>query len=171
MSVSRTYTTRVLADPDGSSMTALNVPFDAKEVFGKARAPVVVKVGAHTFRSTICVMGGERFIPLRRSNREAAGVKAGESVKVTLTADEAPRVVKPPRDLAAAIKAAGLGGSWKALSFTHQREHAEAIEGAKKPETRARRIEACLAMLAAGGVKSKASDSRGRDRITRPSRR
>ena len=36
---------------------------------------------------------------------------------------------------------------WRALSFTHQREHVEAIEGAKKPETRARRIAATVEMV------------------------
>jgi uncharacterized protein YdeI (YjbR/CyaY-like superfamily) len=37
--------------------------------------------------------------------------------------------------------------AWKALSFTHQREHVEAIEEAKKPETRVRRIEKAVAEL------------------------
>lgn len=146
---SKTYETRVTGDPDGSSMTALPVPFDAKEVFGKARAPVVVRVGRHEFRSTVCVMGSERFIPLRRSNREAAGVEAGERVKVTLTLDEAPRTVEAPRDLAAALRKAGLLAAWKKLSFTHQREHVEAIEEAKKVQTRERRIARCLEMVRA----------------------
>jgi hypothetical protein len=146
---SKTYTTTILADPDGSSMTAIPVPFDAKEVFGKARAPVVVKVGKHEFRSTVCIMGGERFIPLRKSNREAAGVEGGQKVRITLTLDEAPRTVEAPKDLARALKKAGLIAAWKALSFTHQREHFEAIESAKKPETRERRIQKCIEMVAA----------------------
>ena len=36
----------------------------------------------------------------------------------------------------------------KALSYAHQREHVEAIEGAKKTETRARRILSTVAMIA-----------------------
>jgi uncharacterized protein YdeI (YjbR/CyaY-like superfamily) len=36
------------------------------------------------------------------------------------------------------------------LAYTHKREHVLAIEGAKKPETRARRIEKALAMLRDG---------------------
>lgn len=152
--VFRTYETEVLSDPDGSAMTALSVPFDGKEVFGKARAPVVVRVEGkkstgYEFRSTLCVMGGERFIPLRKSNRDASGVVAGEKVRVTLTLDDKPRVVKAPKDLQAALKAAGAMAvqAWKNVSFTHQREHVEAIEGAKRPETRERRIEACVAMV------------------------
>ena len=47
-----------------------------------------------------------------------------------------------------ALKAAPQAwDKWRALSFTHQREHVEAIEGAKKPETRVRRIEAAVRML------------------------
>lgn len=149
MPLSRTYTTKVLGDPDGSSVTALGIPFDPKDVFGKARAPVIVRVGPHSYRSTTFTMNGERFVPLRRSHREAAGVAAGQRVKVTLTLDDKPRVVKAPRDLLAAFREAGLTAAWKSLSFTHQREHAEAIAGAKKPETRARRIAACVAMIAA----------------------
>lgn len=147
MATSKSYTATVMADPDGSSMTALPVPFDPRGAFGKARAPVVVSIGNHSFRSTICNMGDGHFVPLRRGNRQAAGVAAGQRVKVTLTLDEEPRTVTPPRDLVAALKRAGALAKWKSLSFTHQREHAEAIESAKKPETRQRRIDACVSMV------------------------
>ena len=36
---------------------------------------------------------------------------------------------------------------WDKLSYSHRREHAEAIASAKRPETRARRVESALAML------------------------
>ena len=38
---------------------------------------------------------------------------------------------------------------WEKLSYTHKKEHADAIVQAKKPETRARRVERTLEMLAA----------------------
>lgn len=137
-----------MTDP-GSTMTALEVPFDPKPVFGKVRAPVRVTVGTHTFRSTIAAMGGPCFVPLRRSNREAAGVTGGQRVRVTLTLDTEPRVVVIPSDLRAALTRAGPAAlaAWKTMAYTHQREHAEAIEGAKKPETRQRRIEGCVAAM------------------------
>jgi hypothetical protein len=147
MPAARTYTTTILADPDGSSMTAIPVPFDPKDVFGVARPPVLVRLRGYEYRSTIFTMSGERFVPLRRSHREAAGVAGGERVRVTLTHDTAPRTVETPADLAKALRAAKLIATWRALSFTHQREHAEAILEARKPETRARRIEKCLEML------------------------
>lgn len=70
-------------------------------------------------------------------------------MKVTLELDLEPRVVTPPKDLVSALRKAGALEKFEKLAFTHQREHVEAIEGAKKPETRARRIEAAVKMIIA----------------------
>jgi hypothetical protein len=147
----KTYTTTILRD---GAMCAIPVPFDPKPVFGRVRAPVTVTLNGYTFRSTIAAMGGPCFIPLRRSHREAAGLEGTERLTVALALDTAPRTVTPPADLTRALKAVpGALDAWKALSYTHQREHVEAVEGAKKPETRTRRIEAAVAMV---GARSKA---------------
>jgi hypothetical protein len=125
------------------------VPFDPKAVFGTVRAPVVVTIDRYTFRSRIVAMGGPVCVGLRKSHREAAGLEGGETVTVTLALDTAERTVTPPADLLRALKGSPAAlAAWQALSFTHQREHVEAIEGAKKPETRTRRIEKALALLA-----------------------
>ncbi|HEX4382709.1 MAG TPA: YdeI/OmpD-associated family protein [Myxococcales bacterium] len=148
-------TVKVTLVRDGSNCH-IPVPFDPAEVFGKARAPVTVTLNGYTYRSTIFNMGGERFLPLRKSNREAAGLEGTETLSVTLTLDEAPRVVKPPADLTKALKAAPPAWErWGELPFTHQREHAEAVEGAKKPETRTRRIEKAVEMIRARPPKKK----------------
>lgn len=123
-------------------------PFDPRAVFGRARPPVVVTINGHSYRSTVAIMSGRTFVPLRRSHREAAGVRAGAAFEVTLTLDTAPRTIDAPADLCAALAAAGVWDSWERLSFTHRREHAEAIEGAKTADTRARRIARCVAALA-----------------------
>jgi hypothetical protein len=123
------------------SSSFIPLTFDPKEVFGKVRAPVKVTLNGYTFRSTIAAMGGPACIPLRASNREAAGLEGGQVVNVRLDLDTEKREVTPPHDLVKALKAApSAWDRWRELSFTHQREHVEAIEGAKKPETRARRI-------------------------------
>ena len=58
------------------------------------------------------------------------------------------RDIDPPADFVKALKAAPRAWEqWQALSYSHQREHVEAIEEAKKPETRARRIENALRMI------------------------
>ncbi len=131
---------------EGSSC-AIPLPFDPKVEFGKVRAPVKVTVNKYTWRSTVASMGGPPFIPFRLSNREAAGVSHGDTVTVRVELDTEKRTVTAPPDLLRALKAAGVADRWKSLSYTHQREHVEAIEEAKKPETRARRIAAAVTML------------------------
>jgi hypothetical protein len=123
-------------------MCFIPVPFDPAPLFGKVRAPVKVTLNGYTYRSTIASMGDGPCIPLRKSNREAAGLEGGETLDVTLTLDTEKREVKPPPDFVKALKAAPPAWDrWRELSYSHQREHVEAIEGAKKPETRTRRIE------------------------------
>jgi uncharacterized protein YdeI (YjbR/CyaY-like superfamily) len=108
-----------------------------------------VTLNGYTYRSTISTIGGPPCIPLRKSNREAARLEGGETLNVRLELDEETRKVTPPADLVKALKAAAAWDGWRALSYTHQREHVEAIEGAKKPETRARRIGRAVEMVAA----------------------
>lgn len=123
-------------------MCLIPLTFDPKSVFGKVRVPVRVTLNGYTFRSTIAAMGGPPCIPLRKSNREAAGLEGGETLEVRLDLDTARREVEPPADFVKAIKASPRAWErWQDLSYTHKREHVEAIEEAKKPETRVRRIE------------------------------
>jgi Bacteriocin-protection, YdeI or OmpD-Associated/Domain of unknown function (DUF1905) len=134
---------------DGPSCYVL-LPFDPKAVFGTVRAPVVVTIAGYTFRSRIVAMGGPICVGLRESHRRAAGLEGGETVKVQVGLDTAARTVTAPADLLRALKAVpGALDAWKASSYTHQREHVEAIEGAKKPETRERRVAAAVAMVTA----------------------
>jgi len=125
------------------------VPFDPRPVFGKTRAPVNVTLNGYTYRSTIASMGNGPCIPLRRSHRQAAGLEGGETLNVTLALDTEKREIKPPPDLAKALRAVpGAWDRWHALSYTHQREHVEAVEGAKQAATRVRRIKAAVALVA-----------------------
>ena len=120
------------------------VSFDPKSVFGKVRAPVRVTLNGYTYRSTIAAMG-TICIPLRQSHREAARLHGTERLRVRLELDVAPRIVAPPEDLVKALeREGGAWVAWKALSYSHQREHVEAIESAKAEATRARRIAAAV---------------------------
>jgi len=66
---------------------------------------------------------------------------------VDLELDTAPRDVEVPDDLAAALDAACARAAFDRLSYTHRKEHVRAVEDAKRPETRRRRIEATVAKL------------------------
>ena len=142
----KTYKTTLVHTDDASYVP---IPFDPKAVFGKVRAPVKVTLKGYTYRSTIASMGGCTGIPLRRSHREAAGLDGTETLQVIVELDTAPRVVEPPKDLVKALKAVPAAWArWQALSYTHQREHVEAIDGAKQPATRERRIANAVKMCA-----------------------
>ena len=129
-------------------MCSIPVPFDPRAVFGKVRAPVAVTLNGYTYRSTIFSVGGVIFVPLRKSNREAAGLAGNETLEVTIALDTAAREVIVPPDLARALKKnRGAAAKWDALGFSHRREHVESLAGARKPETRARRLANTLRML------------------------
>jgi hypothetical protein len=146
MTIKKTYQTTIHRE---GIMCAIPVPFDPKPVFGKTRAPVKVTLNKYTFRSTISKYGEDHWIPLRKSNREAAGLEGTETLKVTLELDEEKREVAPPPDFVKALKKAKAWDAWTSLSFTHQKEHVDALEQAKKPETRTRRLEKSVEMIAA----------------------
>jgi bifunctional DNA-binding transcriptional regulator/antitoxin component of YhaV-PrlF toxin-antitoxin module len=150
---SKTIKTKIVRE---GSMCFIPLLFDPKPVFGRIRAPVKVTLNGYTYRSTIAAMGGPPCIPLRRSHREAAGLEGGETVEVRVDLDTEKRVVVPSPDFRRALKAnPHAWARWQDLSYTHQREHVEAIEGAKKDETRTRRINAAVQMIAAAGSKRK----------------
>jgi hypothetical protein len=120
----------------------IEMPFDVRAEYGQARPPVRGTVNGHPFRTTVAVYGGKSYIGFRREIRESAGIAPGDTVEIQLERDDAPREVAVPDDLAEALTAkAGLREAFDRMSFTHRREYAEAIEGAKRPETRARRVQ------------------------------
>jgi hypothetical protein len=144
---SKTFTTTLVRE---GGMSGIPIPFDPKPVFGKVRAPVRVTINGYTFRSTIAAMGGPPFVPFRRSHREAAGLEGTETLRVRLELDTDTREVTPPADLVKALEASPPAWErWQELSYTHQREYVEAIEEAKKPETRARRVAGAVEMVRA----------------------
>jgi hypothetical protein len=149
----KTYTTTIVRE---GSMCYIPIPFDPKEEFGRVRAPVQVTLNGFTFRSTIALMKGLLFIPFRKSNREAAGLEGGETLDVRLDLDLEERDVEAPADFVGALKASPPAFErWEELSFTHKREYVEALDGAKKAETRQRRMEAAVKQIAARPAKKR----------------
>jgi Bacteriocin-protection, YdeI or OmpD-Associated/Domain of unknown function (DUF1905) len=129
----------------------IEIPLDVPALFGRARPAVRVTINGHPFRSTVAVYGGRYYLPVKRALREAAGVAAGDAVVVELAADEEPRAVEPPADLAAALAAdPDAGAAFAGLSYTHQREYAEWVAEARRDDTRRRRVEQAVAMLREG---------------------
>lgn len=114
---------------------------------GKGRIPVEATFDGVDYRGSVVSMGGEKVIGVLKGIRAELGKQPGDTVTVTLAADTAPRTVEVADDLRAALEAAGLAQAFAALSYSHQREHVGYIDEAKKPETRARRIERTIDRL------------------------
>lgn len=127
--------------------TGITIPFDVEEVFGAKRVAVKATVNGANYRGSIVRMSGKYMLGIPKEFRDRAGISAGEKIKVVIEVDDTPRTVEVPKDLATAIKKAGLLAEWDKLSFTHRKEHVRAVEEAKKEETRLKRIEKAVEML------------------------
>ncbi|MFC5263650.1 YdeI/OmpD-associated family protein [Kribbella qitaiheensis] len=114
---------------------------------GGGRIPVQATFDGIAYRGSIASMGGCMALGVLKQIRSDLGKRPGDPVVVTVTRDDAERTVEVPDDLAAALAAAGAREAFDKLSFSHRREHVNAINEAKKPETRARRITKAIEML------------------------
>jgi hypothetical protein len=134
----------------GKTATGIRVPDEViVELGGSKRPPVTITINGYTYRTTAVRMGGAFYVPLSAENREAAGVAAGDEVTVGIENDTVPREVELPDDLAAAMDDAART-AYDGLSYTHRKEWVRWVEEAKRPETRATRIEKTVAGLREG---------------------
>ncbi|TFC09683.1 DUF1905 domain-containing protein [Cryobacterium algoritolerans] len=133
----------------GKTATGIRVPDEVFASLGAGRRyPVVVTIGVYSHRSSVAPYRGAFMIAMSEENRARAEVAAGEEIEVDLTLDTEPREVEVPADLAALLDAKpGARVAFEALSYSNQRRHVLAVEGATADETRQRRILAALAEL------------------------
>ena len=134
----------------GRTATGIPVPDEVIEALGAGRRPpVTITLNGYTYRTTAVPMGGRFLVPLSAEHRESAGVQAGDEVVVDIENDAAPREVDLPPDLAEAMDPAARA-AYDGLSYSHRKEWVRWVEEAKKPETRATRIEKTVAGLKDG---------------------
>lgn len=130
--------------------TLVPVPRDVAARLGlKGMPKVQAVIAGHHYRGSLMPMGdGTYCLGVLKSIQEAAGVGQGDSVTVELALDTAPRTVEVPSDLAKALaRDKKAAAAWDALSYTNKKEAARAIEEAKRPETRERRLDGVLRKL------------------------
>ena len=56
------FTVTLFGAGRNSKVAGMNVPFDVKKVWGKARVPVAGTINGFKFRTTVCPMRGEYFV-------------------------------------------------------------------------------------------------------------
>jgi len=130
---------------------AFTLPFDTRDVWGKAKVPVKVTINGYTWRSTVGNRGGIQYIVVNAEARRSAGVKAGDAVTIALEVDTEMREIEIPKPLRKAL-GAKLTQKLNALSFTHKKEFIVWYSEAKKDDTRVRRVQKMKQMLATGKV-------------------
>ena len=132
------------------------VPFNVQEVYGtKAHVKVRGTIDGHPYRGLIANMGEGHCMVVRKEIREAIGKTAGDTVKVVMELDTEPRIVTIPEDFQQALDDNPVAQeNFDRFSYTHKKEYVEWIEGAKKPETRANRIQKAIERIAASKKRS-----------------
>lgn len=142
------FTTTVLKDKEKNA-TGLPVPAEAVAALGSGKKPrVKVTLNGYTYRTSVAVLGGFFMLSLSAENREAAGVKPGDTVEVTLELDTEPLIVTVPDDLAAALaNVPGARAAFEALAYSVRKEYVRQVESAKAQETRERRIAGIVVKL------------------------
>ena len=133
----------------GKTATGIEVPAEVVAALGASKKPaVVVTLNGFVYRTTVGVMGGKSLLPVNAGIRKGAGVSAGDEIDVEVELDTEPRAVEVPADLAAALAAEpALSEAFGKLSYSNQRQHVLAVEGAKTEATRQRRVDGVVAKL------------------------
>jgi len=134
--------------PSGNA-TGVEIPQGVVEALHSgARPPITVTINRHTWRSRVAVMRGQRLIGISAANRVASGIAEGDIVVVDIKLDTAPRVVTQPPDLAKALRHdPEARAAFDRLPFGLKRKYVAAIDEAKTPETRQRRIARLVASM------------------------
>ena len=134
---------------EGKTATYVVVPLDVLAVFGRERPPVHGTINGAPLRSTIAKYGDDYFVPIKRELREAAGAAAGETVDMELELDTKPRIVRLPKDLAAALDDEARA-SFDRMSYSHRKEYVDWIKEGKREDTRRRRIAKAVELIRQG---------------------
>ena len=137
---------------NGKTATGVVIPGEIVEALGGGQRPKVqVTIGDYTYRNSVAPMSGVHMLSISSEIRQATGIKAGDTIELELRLDTAPREIEVPDDFAAALAEVPRAKAFfEQLSYSNQRVHTESITGAKTAETRQRRIEKSVALLAEG---------------------
>ena len=150
MTKKHTFTAPIQNAGGGGAFVA--IPFDVEKAFGSKRPKVKAMIEGVPYRGILTRMGTEyHMLIILKGIREQIGKTFGDHVKITVEADNEPRVVEIPKDLLKELKKdKDAKAFFDKLAYTHQREYVMWIEEAKRDETRQARIVKTIEMLKQG---------------------
>lgn len=133
-------------------VAAIAPPVDVIEWFGtRARVPIRGTINGFPFRSSLMPCGNARMMPVNKTLCQGARVQPGDFVEVVIERDNEERTVKSPPELQKQLaKSKAAQTNWEKMSFTNKKEMANAISGAKREETKERRLAKVMEVLKSG---------------------
>ena len=136
------------------SWTFLTLPKDASEKLpSRSMTSVEGTINGFPFRATLEPDGQQsHWLKVNRKMREAAGADAGDMVTLEIAPAREEPEPTVPADLRRALAAAApkARALWSDITPIGRRDWIQWITSAKRPETRARRIDNACEMLATG---------------------
>lgn len=125
------------------------VPFDAAKLWGtRGRISVKGTINGFPYRTNIQPMKGRQLLTFNKQLQAGAKARAGDMVSVVMERDTEERTVDIPPELALLLrKENAVRTLWSSLAFTHRKEFAQWISGAKQEETRKRRAAKAVVMI------------------------
>lgn len=141
----------VIEDAGGGGAFVI-IPFDVEQKYGKKRVKIKATIEGEPYRGTLVRMGSlYHMLLVLKEIRDKVGKDIGDKVSVELEEDIEPRIVEIPPDLQHALDAAPLAqASFNRLSYTHQKEYVRWVTEAKRPETRADRVQRTIELVNKG---------------------
>jgi hypothetical protein len=127
------------------------LPFNPNDVWGvKQRHHIRGTVNGHKVRGSLGSDGKQYFLVLGAAWRRDCDVDAGVKVDVLLS-PEGPQSENLSSDIVSALDAAPKARAFfESLATFYRNTYIKWIESAKRPETRAARIEEMISLLKAG---------------------
>jgi len=138
-------------EPAGNA-TGIEVPAEIVTALGDGKRPkVAITINGHTWRSRVASMGGRFIVGISAANRAACGIAEGDRVEAEVRLDTEPRVVAEPPDLAEALNGDPQArAAFDRLAYGLKRKHVQAIQDAKTPQARQRRITRLITTIGGG---------------------
>lgn len=139
----------VIKKVKGKDATYVEIPFDVEEVFGAKRVKVLAYFDEVQYRGSIVRMGLPCYmLGITKDIRKKIGKESGDIVTVRVEKDEEVREIDMPEDFKKALKKDNEAVKfYEGLSYSAKRKYYQWITGAKKEETRQKRISEAVLKL------------------------
>ncbi|HEY7588649.1 MAG TPA: YdeI/OmpD-associated family protein [Thermoplasmata archaeon] len=147
------FTAKLEAMGPKGAWVFLYLPKEASEKLGsRGRVPVTGSMNGFSFRSSAFPRGdGTHQIAVNKAMQAGAKANPGDTVKVVLRVDTGARGVDVPADLKKAFaSSAAAKANFEKMAWSHRKGYVDWIQEAKRPETRAKRIQEAVTRMARG---------------------